>query len=109
MWSIQRGLVLAAAMLSPGCLVDVDASPDLNRHRAASSALWVSAGATRGETVDETSRCFGKKPTIVGTDDADDIEGTKGRDVIVTLAGADLVSGLRNDDAVCAGTGDDER
>ena len=52
-------------------------------------------------------RCSGKKATIVGTDHADVLKGTSGRDVIVGLGGADTIEGLRGDDFICGGLGDD--
>jgi Ca2+-binding RTX toxin-like protein len=53
-------------------------------------------------------RCFGKRPTIVGTPSDDRIQGTDGRDVIMSLGGDDTVGDLDERDTVCAGTGDDD-
>lgn len=49
--------------------------------------------------------CFGQRPTIVGTDGRDKIEGTSGPDVIVALRGADYVRGRGGDDLICLGRG----
>ncbi len=60
--------------------------------------------------------CFGREATIVGTQEGDDIHGTEGRDVIVTLAGDDRVDGEpeesahvpgQSEDLICLGPGDD--
>ncbi|MEX2238471.1 MAG: choice-of-anchor Q domain-containing protein [Dehalococcoidia bacterium] len=45
--------------------------------------------------------------TISGTRRPDDIEGTPGRDVIMTFEGNDTVSGLGGNDRICSGAGDD--
>ncbi len=44
-------------------------------------------------------------PTIVGTDSADRLRGTRGDDVIVTGAGDDVVDGRGGNDIVCALSG----
>jgi Ca2+-binding RTX toxin-like protein len=52
-------------------------------------------------------RCFGERATIVGTDRADELVGTSGRDVIVGLGGADTIEGLKGKDIICGGPGAD--
>jgi Ca2+-binding RTX toxin-like protein len=52
-------------------------------------------------------RCFGKKPTIVGTAKADHIKGTARADVIVGLGGSDVIRGLGGGDRICGGNGSD--
>jgi len=52
-------------------------------------------------------RCFGRRPTFVGTPSGDRIRGTSGNDVIVSLGGNDVIRDLNKDDAVCTGSGDD--
>lgn len=54
-----------------------------------------------------TPLCFGRVPTIVGTEEGDILIGTPGTDVIVGLGGGDLIYGLGGRDFICAGTGDD--
>ncbi len=49
--------------------------------------------------------CFGERATIVGTKAADRIEGTPHDDVIVALAGADLVGAGGGHDLICLGPG----
>jgi Ca2+-binding RTX toxin-like protein len=49
--------------------------------------------------------CFGKRATIVGTDERDTLRGTPGRDVIVGLGARDDINGLGGDDLLC-GKGD---
>ncbi|MEA2517489.1 MAG: hypothetical protein QOG16_1327, partial [Actinomycetota bacterium] len=51
--------------------------------------------------------CSGKTATIVGTAQADDLEGTAGPDVIFTGAGDDKVDSLAGGDLICGGGGDD--
>ena len=53
-------------------------------------------------------RCFGKKATIVGTQEGDHIKGTPGADVILGLGGSDVIRGLGGDDLICAGKGYDQ-
>ena len=52
-------------------------------------------------------RCSGRAPTIVGTDQNDDIRGTPGNDVIAAGEGDDIIRGLDGDDFVCGGYGTD--
>ena len=52
-------------------------------------------------------RCDSRRATIVGTDGADDLTGTRRDDVIVALGGDDLIEGLGGDDVVCSGDGFD--
>lgn len=51
--------------------------------------------------------CFGATPTVVGSEDADHLEGTHGDDVIVGLGGHDRIEGLSGDDLICGGGGRD--
>lgn len=51
--------------------------------------------------------CNGRPATIVGTDGADVIQGTSGKDVIVGLDGNDRIEGLGGNDIVCGGRGND--
>jgi uncharacterized delta-60 repeat protein len=53
-------------------------------------------------------RCLGRKATIVGTAQRDEITGTQHRDVIAALGGADKVRALGGPDIVCGGKGKDE-
>jgi Ca2+-binding RTX toxin-like protein len=52
-------------------------------------------------------RCLGVKATIVGTDRADTLIGTKHKDVIVGLGGGDTIKGGRHSDLICGGNGAD--
>ncbi len=52
-------------------------------------------------------RCFGKRATVVGTPDPDQIAATSRTDVIVTGAGNDEISGIDGRDLVCSGAGQD--
>jgi Ca2+-binding RTX toxin-like protein len=52
-------------------------------------------------------KCFGKRATIVGTGQDDNIKGRGGRDVIVGLGGHDRINGRGGDDLICGGGGRD--
>jgi Ca2+-binding RTX toxin-like protein len=52
--------------------------------------------------------CFGKSPTIVGNDPAnDELVGTSGADVIIAFGGNDKVNGLGGKDRICGLGGKD--
>ena len=53
------------------------------------------------------ARCSGRRPTLWGTDFADRLRATRGRDVVASLGGGDSVTGLRGADALCGGGGRD--
>src|SRR4051812_35894731 len=52
-------------------------------------------------------KCFGKEATKVGGPTADTINGTNGKDVIVSLDGGDSVDGKGGNDLICTGQGAD--
>ena len=52
------------------------------------------------------TQCFGREPTIVGTEGRDKLEGTQGSDVIVGLGDTDKIYGFGGDDFICAGSGE---
>jgi Ca2+-binding RTX toxin-like protein len=52
--------------------------------------------------------CFGKRPTILGTNRADIIKGTPKRDVIAGLGGDDVIKGLGGNDFICGFGGNDK-
>jgi uncharacterized delta-60 repeat protein len=52
-------------------------------------------------------RCLGRRATIVGTRNADELQGTPRRDVIAALGGRDKVRGLGGADLICGGPGKD--
>ena len=58
-------------------------------------------------TAPEDQRCFGRKPTIIGSDRSEVIRGTNRPDVILALGGNDRITGVNGDDVICAGPGDD--
>jgi Ca2+-binding RTX toxin-like protein len=64
----------------------------------------VVAGAVPAHAV---GRCFGRRATILGTNDAENINGTAGADVIVTGSGGDRINGRGGNDLICSGTGRD--
>lgn len=51
--------------------------------------------------------CMGLVPTIVGTDNAETINGTPGRDIILAGDGADTIRGGDGNDVICGGDGRD--
>lgn len=82
-----------------------------NNLRIAVAACVVSASlgatATTASAGLREQRCFGRKPTIVGTNGDDRIRGTSGSDVIITGPGNDVVRGRRGHDRICTGDLDD--
>jgi Ca2+-binding RTX toxin-like protein len=58
-------------------------------------------------SAEASTRCFGKKPTIVGTSRADVLEGTRRRDIISGLGGRDTIKGLGGNDTICGFNGAD--
>jgi Ca2+-binding RTX toxin-like protein len=64
-------------------------------------SIPLASGAAKAPT------CFGKRPTILGTQHHDSIRGTNGRDVIISFGGHDGIRSRRGNDYVCAGPGDD--
>ena len=56
----------------------------------------------------EPPRCFGELATIVGSEKADKLEGSKFPDVVAGLAGDDVIKGRRGNDLICAGRGNDK-
>ena len=70
------------------------------------TVLMMSTGVVRSSAA-EASSCFGKRPTITGTKNGDELRGTKRDDVIVSRGGPDLIFGLGGDDRICAGGGHD--
>lgn len=69
---------------------------------AAALALWSMPARAL------TPTCKGQPATVVGSADADVLDGTAGPDVIVGLGGDDVIRGWGGDDLVCGGDGDDE-
>ncbi len=53
-------------------------------------------------------RCNGRVATIVGTNRAERLRGSGGRDVIAALGGNDKVRGANGDDIICGGSGKDK-
>ena len=52
--------------------------------------------------------CYGRVPTITGTEAGEEILGTDGPDVIAALGGDDVIRGLGGRDLICPGEGNDE-
>ena len=58
-------------------------------------------------SAEASSRCFGRRPTIVGTSRADVLEGTRSKDIISGLGGKDTIKGLGGNDTICGFNGAD--
>jgi Ca2+-binding RTX toxin-like protein len=58
-------------------------------------------------SAEASTRCFGMRPTIVGTSRADVLEGTRRRDIISGLGGRDTIKGLGGNDVICGFNGAD--
>src|SRR5262245_56613740 len=58
-------------------------------------------------SAEASTRCFGKRPTIVGTSRADVLQGTRRRDIISGLGGRDTIKGLGGNDMICGFDGAD--
>jgi Ca2+-binding RTX toxin-like protein len=58
-------------------------------------------------SAEAASRCFGRRPTIVGTSGADVLVGTPRRDIISGLGGKDTIKGLGGNDIICGFNGAD--
>lgn len=74
------------------------------------SAFTIAANANTPNVdfkLDVLPKCFGRRPTIFGTDLAEEITGTNGLDVILALGGSDTIHGLDGSDRICAGDGHD--
>jgi uncharacterized delta-60 repeat protein len=64
-------------------------------------------GGQGGGSKTKVPRCAGKRATIVGTNKANKLKGTRRNDVIVALGGNDKVDGGAGNDLICAGNGND--
>jgi Ca2+-binding RTX toxin-like protein len=69
------------------------------------AAALVFLGAAPAE--DDDPRCHGRIPTIVGSDEADNLRGTPSRDVIWGGSGDDQILASLGNDLVCGGLGTD--
>lgn len=63
--------------------------------------------ATGSAPEPRVAECFGRTPTIVGTDGADDLSGTPGNDIVYLGAGNDVFRGGDGNDLICGGGGKD--
>lgn len=85
---------------------DGDGDPDLataNSFASQVAVLLTIPPPTPGPLTD----CFGLTPTIVGSDEDDELTGTSGTDVIVGLGGDDVITSGGGNDRICGGDGDD--
>ena len=77
----------------------------ITRAALAAGMIGMTLSATTGTASAALSdqRCFGRKPTIIGTNGNDKIRGTSGSDVIITGQGRDEVRAGRGHDRICTG------
>ncbi|HEY7875383.1 MAG TPA: hypothetical protein VIG64_09700 [Actinomycetota bacterium] len=76
------------------------------RALAVSCACSLALGGVSGHAA-ERPTCKGQKATVVGTPDADELQGTEQRDVIVGMGGEDQIVARGGNDLVCSGRGAD--
>ena len=75
----------------------------------AAASSTASGLAARGDQVEARadSACFGRIPTLVGTDGNDVLSGTSDTDVIDGRGGNDTINGKGGKDFICGGLGND--
>ena len=76
-------------------------------HRIGTLAVVIGLLASGASPAQAAPSCFGRRPTIVGTDDDDTLRGTPGRDVIFAGRGDDIVHARGGNDLICGGSGED--
>lgn len=80
--------------------------------RLSSAALIASttliAGLVAPASAQDVPLCFGRRPTITGTDGEDVLHGTKGPDVIFGGRGTDVIRGRGGNDRICGGSGENK-
>lgn len=73
------------------------------------AAVSLSIGAVAGPSAGSAApTCRGLTATIVGNANANDIDGTSGRDVIVGRGGNDDIEGKGGNDVICGNRGADD-
>jgi hypothetical protein len=70
-------------------------------------ACVIVLGADVASVSAQTTTCFGRSPTLIGTEGPDELRGTNADDVIVGLGGEDVIVGFDGDDRLCGGNGVD--
>lgn len=82
----------------------------MRAYRRARAGTWITIllVAVPSPAAAEPDRCFGRRPTIVGTPGTDHLVGTPGADVIVGSDSEDTIEGRGGADLICGGTGDDD-
>lgn len=68
--------------------------------------VFLGAAPANNDTLEEP-RCHGRRATLIGTDEVDQLQGTPGRDVIWGGGGDDAIYGSLGNDLICGGTGAD--
>ena len=79
----------------------------MRRAAAVGLALGLTVAGTVTVPAHAAPTCFGKTPSIMGTDGSDILEGTIGPDVIFAGKGSDTVRAGGGNDLICGGSGED--
>jgi len=110
----RSGALVATLVLGAGILgvVDAAAVPPPNDDFKDAKVIAALPSVHRVNTTSSGSGgprdCFGRKPTIVGTNKRDRLRGTDARDVILAGGGNDLIKGKDGRDRICGGGGNDQ-
>lgn len=112
----RASLLITTCVLLIGWTSSSTAPARMPAERAARpDAPPVAGPATRIETVGgragdarQSLRCFGERPTIVGTRRSEVITGTPRHDVIFGGGGSDVIRGRGGDDLLCGWKGEDD-
>lgn len=92
-------------MRQPGEKPSTNAATTLATVRTAQNLVFLPVIST---TSAAATLCFGRVPTIIGTEGDDVLTGTPGNDVIMGNGGDDVITGGEGDDFICGGAGDDD-
>lgn len=117
-WVRRVLVVTGVAVLAVGCVdggeESSEPSPEVDSVSESTAASEPAAPGTGAAAprpgkpgFDVVPECFGRPATILGSPDDDRITGTRKRDVVVALAGNDVVTLLGAEDRACLGVGDD--
>jgi hypothetical protein len=105
--AIPDGMSLTRT-IARGCALGLDGPDDTD---SSLGDFALTAPTPQGNATPTAERdcvpCGREDATIIGSDRAETLRGTPGRDVIAGLAGADTIKGLGGNDVLCGGIGKD--